>query len=261
VKHILFTAALLAASWAAAQPASRHAPSVTVSATRDPVDKSYRKMIAGMEMFERRHALAPQATLRFQLLPRLPGTELDGVTVRVAGDTVSLPVPVAPDHSFTLERNEQALKEDAAVIASSRASTLTWRVQVRSPNVPDGMRRLGDLRLECLVGVEAGLLSNNAQWFAWLGELFTSADSVCNAADGNYLFFAARPLAGVTLFDGNRSANLPASALYAGGTQSPASLRFCDCEALLDRSYYAPIWDRSWSDETLLSFKDRDPLE
>jgi hypothetical protein len=97
---------------------------------------------------------------------------------------------------------------------------------VRSPNVPDGMRRLGDLRLECLVGVEAGLLSNNAQLFAWLGELFTTPDSVCNAADGNYLFFADRPLAGVTLFDGNRSANLPASALYAGGTQTAATLPF-----------------------------------
>lgn len=263
MKPILFIAAWLAASWAAAQPAAaaHPAPSVTVPATRDPVDKSYRKMIAGMDLFEQRHALAPQATLRFQLLPRRYGATLDGVTVRVAGDTVSLPVPVAPDHSFTLERNAQALQEDAAVIAGSRAGTLTWRVQVRSPNVPDGMRRLGDLRLECLVGVEAGLVSNHAQWFAWLDQLFTSADRVCNAADGNYLFFAERPLAGVTLFDGNLSANLPASALYAGGTQSPASLRFCDCEALLERSYYAPLWDRRWSDETLLSFKHRHPSE
>ncbi|MYM21069.1 hypothetical protein GTP46_00195 [Duganella sp. FT135W] len=253
----IFLAAALLAGGAAAQSAS----SVTVAATRDPVDKSYRKMMAGMDLFERRHALAPQATLRFQLLPRLPGTQLDGITLRVAGDTVSLPVVVGPDHSFTLERNQRALQEDAAVIASSKASTLTWRVQVRSPNLPDGMRRLGDLRLECLVGVEAGLLSNNAHLFAWLDQLFTSADSVCNAADGNYLFFAERPLAGVTLFDGNRSANLPLTALYAGGAQSPASLRFCDCEVLLERSYYAPIWDRSWSDETLLSFKHQDPEE
>jgi hypothetical protein len=93
------------------------------------------------------------------------------------------------------------------------------------------------------------------------GSTVQHADSVCNAADGNYLFFAERPLAGVTLFDGNRSANLPASALYAGGTQTAESLRFCDCEALLERSYYAPIWDRSWSDETLLSFTHREPLE
>jgi hypothetical protein len=250
----LLTALLLAAGVAVAQTA----PSVTVAATRDPVDKSYRKMLAGMDIFERQHALAPQATLRFQLLPRLPSTQLDGITLRVAGDSVSLPVPVAADHTFTLERNAQAVNEDAALIASRKTSTLTWRAQVRSPNVPDGMRRLGDLRLECLVGVEAGLLSNNAQIFAWLGEMFTSPERVCNTAQGNYLFFAERPVFAVTLRDGGRSAVLPFRALYAGGTQTRSTLPYCDCQVLLDRSYYAPVWDRTWSDETLLSFEDMD---
>lgn len=248
---ILLTATLLTASSMA-----QDTPSVTVAANRDPVDKSYRKMLAGMDLFERQRALAPQATLRFQLLPRLPGTRLDGITLRVAGNTLSLPVTVAPDHTFTLERNAQGAQEDAALIASSKTSTLTWRAQVRSPNVPPGMRRLGDLRLECMVGVEAGLLSNNAQMFAWLGELFTSPERVCNQADGNYLFFAERPLYAVTLRDGQRHAKLPFSALYAGGTQTAATLPFCDCQVLLDRSYYAPIWDRSWSDDTLLIFDD-----
>ncbi|SDH14655.1 MULTISPECIES: hypothetical protein [unclassified Duganella] len=251
---IFFTAALLLTAGAAAQ----NAPSVTVAATRDPVDKSYRKMLAGMDIFERHHALAPHASLRFQLLPRLPTTQLDGITLRVAGDSVSLPVKVAPDHTFTLERNAQAAREDAALIASRKTSTLTWRAQVRSPNVPEGMRRLGDLRLECMVGVEAGLLSNNAQMFAWLGELFTSPARVCGLADGNYLFFADRPVYAVTLRDGKRRATLPMSALYAGGTQTPATLPYCDCQVLLDRSYYAPIWDRSWSDDTLLAFDDMD---
>ncbi|MRW86865.1 hypothetical protein GJ698_22615 [Pseudoduganella sp. FT26W] len=251
---IFLTAWLLAAGVAVAQTA----PSVTVAATRDPVDKSYRKMLAGMDIFERNHALAPQATLRFQLLPRLPTTQLDGITLRVAGDSMSLPVTVAADHSFTLERNAQAAREDAALIASRKTSTLTWRAQVRSPNVPEGMRRLGDLRLECMVGVEAGLLSNNAQIFAWLGEMFTSPERVCNTAEGNYLFFAEHPVFAVTLRDGGRSATLPFRALYAGGTQTPSTLPYCDCQVLLDRSYYAPVWDRGWSDDTLLSFEDMD---
>jgi hypothetical protein len=227
---------------------------VTVTATRDPVDKSYRKMIAGMDRFERQRALAPRAGLRFELLPRLPTTRLDGITLRVAGDSVTLPVAVAPDHSFTLARDSQALKEDAALIASSKTSTLTWRARVRSPGVPAGMRRLGDLRLECLVGVEAGLVSNNARWFAWLGELLTDPERVCGAADGNYLFFAERPLFGVTLRDGPRSETLPFAMLYAGGTQTADTLPFCDCQVMLDRSYYAPLWDRGWSDDTLVAF-------
>lgn len=245
---------LLSLALLACGAGAQNAPSVTVAATRDPVDKSYRKMIAGMDVFERNRALAPQATLRFQLLPRLPTTQLDGITLRVAGDTISLPVSVADDHTFTLARNAQALKEDAALIASRKTSTLTWRAEVRSPGVPAGRRRLGDLRLECMVGVEAGLLSNNAQMFAWLGELFTSPERVCNNADGNYLFFAERPLFAITLRDGQRGATLPFKALYAGGTQTPATLPYCDCQVLLDRSYYAPIWDRAWSDDTLVSF-------
>ena len=250
-------AAAAAAATAAAADAAAPAR-VTVATTRDPVDKSYRKMIAGMDRFERLHALAPQATLRFQLLPRLPTTELDGITLRVAGDTVSLPITVAPDHTFTVPRDDRALAQDAALIASRKTSTLTWRAQVRSPGVPAGMRRLGDLRLECQVGVQAGLLSNNSQVFAWLGELFTDPDRVCGAADGNYLFFAERPVFGITLQHGARREALPFSMLYAGGTQTPATLPFCDCQVLLDRSFYAPIWDARWPDDTLLAFDDID---
>ena len=43
--------------------------------------------------------------------------------------------------------------------------------------------------------------------------------------------------------------------LYAGGDQTPDMLPFCDCQVLLDRTYYAPIWDRSWPDDTLVSFE------
>ena len=249
---------MLAAACGAAAQDVPAPPTVTVKAARDPVDKSYRKMIAGMDRFERDHALAPQATLRFQLLPRLPTTRLDGITLRVLGDSVALPVAVAPDHSFTLQRDARALAEDAALVASRKTATLTWRAQVRSPGVPPGMRRLGDLRLECLVGVEAGLLSNNSRLFAWLGEVLTDAGRVCSSPDGNYLLFAERPLFAVTLHDGARTATLPLAALYAGGTQTPSTLPFCDCQVLLERSYYAPLWDRDWPDDTLLSFEYMD---
>jgi hypothetical protein len=43
---------------------------IEVTALRQPVDKSYRKMVKGMELFDERHAMAPDATLRYKLLPR-----------------------------------------------------------------------------------------------------------------------------------------------------------------------------------------------
>lgn len=227
---------------------------VRIPFVRDPVDKSYRKMIAGMDRFERDRAYAPAAVLRFRLLPRLPNTRLDGVRLRVAGDTVSLPLALDADFSFVLPRDVQALREDAAVMANRRGDSMTWRAWVATPGLAPGTRRLGDLRLECRVGMEAGLISNSAPMFGWLSALLTDPEKVCSQADGNYLFFADRPLFGVTLRHGARSMTLPLAMLYAGGTQTSETLPFCDCQVLLARSYYAPLWDRSWPDDTVLEF-------
>ncbi|UGQ46929.1 outer membrane protein assembly factor BamE [Massilia endophytica] len=232
--------------------------SVTVTTTRDPVDKSYRKMLKGMDRFESERSHAPGATLRFRLLPRLPGVRMEGIEMKVVGDTVTLPVPVAPDNSFTLERNAQAQREDAALVANRRTDSMTWRADVRSPGVPAGMRRLGDLRTECRVGIEAGLVSNNAHLFRWLSDLFTNPDAVCRDPQGNYLFFAERPLFAVRLHAGERHATLPFRYQYAGGTLPRADLPFCDCQVLLDRTYHAPIWDAGWPDDTLLEFEHMD---
>jgi len=252
------TAVAQQAGGAAPSSATPAVPTVTIPYTRDPVDKSYRKMVRGMERYQRARVLAPRSVLRFQVLPRQPGVKLDGVSLKVVGDSIALPVAMAPDHSFTLERNEQALREDAALVANRKTSSMTWRAMVRSEGVPAGMRRLGDLRLECLVGMEAGLVSNNSALFAWLNDMLADADKVCASPEGNYLQFADRPLFGVTLHTGGRSMALPFRALYAGGTQTEGTLPYCDCQVLLDRSYYAPIWDRGWPDDTLLSFEYMD---
>lgn len=247
-----------AAAWAppcAAQSGAGAIPTVTVPYTRDPVDKSYRKMIKGMQRFEREHALAPAASLRFRLLPRLPNASMSGIALRVMGDTLSLPVAVAADNSFVLERNDQALREDAAVVANRKSTSMTWRAWVQTPGLAVGTRRLGDLRLECRVGMDAGLISNTSPIFAWLSDMLTDTEQVCTRADGNYLFFADRPIFSVILRAGDRSEVLPFRFLYAGGSQTRESLPFCDCQVLLDRSYYAPIWDRDWPDDTLVEFE------
>ncbi len=235
-------------------PVSGPVQSVTVSSTRDPVDKSYRRMIKGMDRFEREHALAPQASLRFRLLPRLSTAKMTGITLRIAGDSVTIPVPVAEDNSFVLPRNDVALRQDAAVLANRKTNTMTWRVSVRTPGLPDNVRRLGDLRLECKVGMDAGLISNSAPIFGWLSNMLTDTDQVCSSPDGNYLFFAEQPIYGVTLHYGERRLALPFKLLYAAGDQTPETLPYCDCQVLLDRSYYAPIWDKNWPDDTLVEF-------
>lgn len=229
---------------------------VEVRYVRDPVDKSYRRMVKGMERFERERAIhAPQATLRFRLLPRLPNASLDGVALRIASEHASVPVALDKDFSFTLPRIEAALRDDAAVVANRKSTSMTWRAWVQSPGVPAGMRRLGDLRLECKVGMDARLISNTSPLFAWLSDALTNTEAVCGQPDGNYLFFADQPFSTITLYYGNRSANLPPTMLRGGGRIGPADLPYCDCQVLLDRTYYAPIWDPAWPDDTLVEFK------
>jgi hypothetical protein len=251
MRHFLLACLLLHAAAAFAQA---NVATVRVPYVRDPVDKSYRKMLEGMDRFARDHALAPAAGLRFRLYPRLPGASLDGVSLRVAGDTVSLPVALDDAHSFVLPRSEQALREDAAVVADRKSTSMTWRAWVQTPGLPPGTRRLGDLRLECRVGMDAGLVSNPSPLLGWLTDKLTTTDDVCGKPDGSYLFFAERPVFNVRLRSGARVEDLPFAALYAGGTQSPATLPYCDCQVLVARSYYAPIWDPAWPDDTLLEF-------
>ena len=253
IPFLLLITALLPCTPALAQ--TTPVPQVKVGATRDPVDKSYRKMMQGVERFERDHALAPQASLRFRLLPRQPGVDMQGVTLRIAGDTVSVPLPLSEDNSFAPVRNEQALREDAVLIANRKASTMSWRAQVVTPGLPAGTRRLGDLRLECRAGMDSGLISNDPAIISWLSSMLYSTDKVCSEPDGNYLFFTDRPLLGVTLVHGERRLALPFKMLYAGGGKTADELPYCDCQVLLDRSYYAPIWDASWPDDTLVEFE------
>ena len=235
-------------------------PQVTISAkaNRDPVEKSYRRMVRGMELFERRHALAPAAQLRFRLLPRQRDTDMRNIRLDVVGNTLETRVPIAPDDTFVLQRDPQALAEDAQVVPNRKARSMTWRTEIRSPGVPPDARRLGDLRLECEVGMEAGLVSEQRSLFdRLLGGAMRTPD-YCNGVDPHYLFFSDAPLFGVTLVAGARREVLPVAQLYGGASDDPAirsDLPFCDCAVLLDRSYYVPLGDRSWPDDTLVLFE------
>lgn len=234
-------------------------PPVTISAkaNADPVEKSYRRMVRGLELFEQRRAMAPNASLRFKLLPRKRDTSLDQLELYVLGSTVEIPIPVAPDRTFALERHQKALDEDAVVSSDRKARSMTWRTDIRTPGLPPGTRRLGDLRLECLVGMEAGLFSSSPSFITRLVSALSTTPAYCSRQDNRYYFFAERPLFGVTLVAGTRRQMLPAGRLWGGAIDDPAfrsELQYCDCEVLLDRTYFLPLEDASWPDDTLIEF-------
>lgn len=232
-------------------------PVLTVTAMDETVEKSYRRMVRGMDLFDSLRALAPQAQLRYRLLPRRRDTDMQRVTLAIFSDSLTLLVPVE-NGTFELERNALALAENAVVAPDRRVGSLTWRTDIRTPGLPPGTRRLGDLRLECRVGMEAGLVSDDLPIIGAIARLIAGGGSYCDSDQNLYLYFAERPLFGVTLVWGGRRESLPTDRLYAGitnGSTSRNSLGYCDCELLLDRAYFLPLGDRRWPDDTLLEFE------
>lgn len=245
------------------------ADTIVVTGMRNPVDKSYRKMVQGMDLFARMHALAPQAELRYKVLPRRQGMEIQDVALQLVGDTVKQPVVLAGDGTFTLGRDAKALAEDAVVSANRPADTMTWRADIHTPGLPPNTRRLGDLRLECQVGMRAGLVSQYGVLDLFFSALQSPA-SYCGEREVRYLFFAEQPIFSVALHYGERRQVMTTARLYAGvlrGQTPQSERRYCDCQALLDRAYTLPLGDKSWPDDTLVELepvaaaaKEDDPL-
>ena len=137
----------------AAEPA-REKNAVVVNGIRNPELKTYRVMAAGLDAFDDYHELAPTAPeVRFKLRPRSGAQPagMEDLAMRIAGDTISIPLPVAADHTFSLPRSEEARKENADLLLNKPKGGYRWRPDIHSLGVPEGMRRLGDLRLECKV--------------------------------------------------------------------------------------------------------------
>jgi hypothetical protein len=88
-----------------------------------------------------------------------------------------------------------------------------------------------------------------------------TAPDFCERSEPPYLFFSERPLFAVTLSAGARRQVLPVRLMYGGVGDSrrpKEELPYCDCEALLDRTYFLPLGDRSWPDDTRVEFEYMD---
>ena len=258
--HIALVASCTALG--AQEPPGQAPQQITITGTsRQDVEKSYRKMVQGMDYFERaRAAIAPAASLRFKLLPRKPGTDMEHIVLEVIGSTFSYAVPIAPDHTFVLEPDAKAMEEDAVVSTNRKRLSMTWRTEIRAPGQPPHIRRLGDLRLECEVGLEADLVSNSGP-FGRIYDLFTDSKGYCYRKNAMYLYFAERPIFSVTLVAGARREVLPIDRLYAMASDDPGlkkDLPYCDCEMLVDRTYFLPLGDHSWPDDTRVEFEYMD---
>lgn len=202
---------------------------VDVQSTRDPELRSYRTMLKGVDAYADHLRLAPDAPLRFMLIPATPSGRLDGVTLHLEADNLSIPIPLAANGSFQLARDKTAYDANADLVSNKKRDTLRWRADIHTPGLPANVRRLGDLRLECEIrwAVEQDRLSFVRR------NLFRMAGGPCHSSLIHVPFPTFRALAAVRATSGGRTADI----------------RITD-----DRlRYVPPLHDGSWDNDTLLT--------
>jgi hypothetical protein len=230
---------------------------VPVNGVKNPEMKSYRAVWAGLKMFDKQHALAPAAPeLQFRVMTHtgkmlciglcrssmgVPGADEQPFALRIASDNNSIAAPVSAGGWFTVPRSQAAYDDNADLILNRKKGSYKISVEVHTPGLPENVRRLGDLRLECKVQV-AIVKEEIPLWIVALANSILLTTDWCGKEKlgDEYLKFgytSPKPLLAATLVSGDRSQKLESG----------------------KRSYRVPLGDRSWPDDALVQLEFAPP--
>lgn len=212
-----------------------------VNSVRNTELKSYRVMAAGLDAFDDHHALAPKAReVRFQLIPGpdAPADAMQDLALRIAGSDTAISVPLAANGCFVLPRSAQADSDNADLLTNKKKDQFRWQASVHSDDVPPGMRRLGDLRLQCQVSI-AIAKKEMPFWIRTMVATMLRTTDWCSADALKMGTYSDPAIASATLLDGERRVALQ---VKNGGT-----------------SFQAPMGDTRYADDTLIEMVYRDP--
>jgi hypothetical protein len=220
-------------------------------------EKTLAQLMDARDAFDRHHALAPDAALGFRLYARLHPRDLAGLRLYLVDGQQRREVPLDDHQRFTLGPGWTRADAARGVLLQTnrRDGEIAWKTDVRTPGIADDRRRLGDLRLECEADTFHGNLQRGLR--TPVSAILDASDALCLLDDAE-VWFAERPIFGVTLVSGTRRRLLPYSYLHGStGTMALAGL-FDWPEALRDRAYFLPLEDRSWPDDTEVVFDGMD---
>ena len=255
---LLFSAAHAATpSAAAASAPAEQQVEVTAQLPGARDEKTLSQLLSARDAFERHHALAPEATLAFRLYARLDPKDLARLRLFLVDGRQRTEVPLDDHQRFALAPDWARAAADRGVLLQTNLpdGAVAWKVDVRTPGIADDRRRLGDLRLECEADTFHGNLQRGLR--TPVSAILDASDELCRLDDAE-VWFAERPIFGVTLVDGTRRRTLPYGYLHGStGTMALAPL-FDWPYALRDRAYFLPLEDSSWPDDTTVVFDAMD---
>ncbi|MBV8466969.1 MAG: hypothetical protein JO218_13580 [Burkholderiales bacterium] len=206
---------------------------IEVRGVARPDDIPYSSYVAAMRAFDQYHHYAPSAPLLFSA--RTHDGKLDGLRVSITGEQVWIPVPIDARGQFSLPMRQDALDDKAVVLSNVRDGQVNWASVIRTPGLPEGSLRLGDLRLGCRVDYAL----ERQQTSLWVATLLRVVGG-CNS-DGRMTRALKRPGMHVKLSYQDREEILPDRYYVSHHT-----------------AWTMPLTDGDWPDDTLIQFIEPD---
>lgn len=213
--------------------------------------KTLGQLFKAEALFEKHHALAPAAELKFRVYARTQADAAPSLELGLMTPAGRRPLVLDAEDRFTVDPAWRTLPERTELRSRLADGRVTWRPDIRSPGVPEGERRLGDLRLQCLVGFGSGV-ARGTLLFGFLP--LDTAD--CADRDWSPSNFADKPVFAVTLVHGERRLTLSARLLH--GLRDDGGPKYDWGYSLRERMFRVPMGDESWPDDTRVVFEAMD---
>jgi hypothetical protein len=213
--------------------------------------KTLGQLFKAEALFEKHHALAPAATLKFKVYARTQADAAPSLELGLMTPAGRQPLVLDAEDRFVIDPAWRALPERTEVRSRLADGRVTWRPDIRSPGVPEGERRLGDLRLQCRVAFGSGV-ARGTLLFGFLP--LDTAD--CADPDWSPSNFADKPIFAVTLVHGERRLVLSERLLH--GLRDDGGSRYDWGYSLRERMFRLPMGDTSWPDDTRVVFEAMD---
>jgi len=218
--HVILMLGMLASinvSASAADTPPDSPESIHVNAIRKPEVRKYTAIVAGLDAFERHHRMAPNAeALHFRVERRAwtdktPKPGEAPLALRLEGkDGFVLPLALNDAHETIVPRSSAALAADSELVLNRKRRMYRVTPLVRSPGLPENVRRLGDLRLECHVMVAIGKEELGLMRTLFVNSVLLTPNwcNFFNAERDGFQFDTPATLARATLREGDRTKDL-----------------------------------------------------
>jgi hypothetical protein len=214
--------------------------------------KTLAQLFKAEALFEKHRALAPAAPLRFKVYARTQAETTQALALALVLPDGRQPVPLDAEDRFAIDPAWRRLDPGIEVRSRLADGRVTWRPDIRTPGVPEGERRLGDLRLQCRVAFGSGV----ARGTTLLGGLFSFAFDDCWDRDWSPSNFADQPIVAVTRVHGGRRLTLSNRLLH--GLRDEGGPRYDWGFSLRERMFRLPMGDERWPDDTRVVFEAMD---